>query len=103
MMGDACVVAGAQGVASIDKATFARMTAEGRWTLQEYELRDVTVISPAPDVAVIGYRVSERIIVDGRPMTLEAADTSVWCRRDGTWLCFLHTESVLGDPFAGKA
>jgi ketosteroid isomerase-like protein len=103
MMGDACVVAGAQGVASIDKATFARMTAEGKWTLQEYELRDVTVVSPAPDVAVIGYRVSERIIVDGRPMTLEAADTSVWCRRDGTWLCFLHTESVLGDPFGGKA
>jgi hypothetical protein len=26
MMGDRCIVAGAQGVAGIDKATFARMT-----------------------------------------------------------------------------
>ena len=103
MMGDTCIVAGAQGVADIDKATFARMTAEGKWTLQEYRLRDVTVISPGPDVAVIGYKVSEKITVDGKPMALEAADTSLWCRQDGKWLCFLHTESVLGDPFGSKA
>src|SRR6185312_8051356 len=103
MMGKTCIVAGAQGVASIDKATFARMTREGKWTLHEYELRDVAVISPGPDVAVIGYKVSEKITMDGKELTLEAADTSVWCRQDGTWLCFLHTESVLGDPFGRKS
>jgi ketosteroid isomerase-like protein len=103
MMGDRCIVAGAQGVAGIDKATFARMTREGKWTLHDYELRDVTVVSPGPDIAVIGYKVSEKITMDGKEMMLEAADTSVWCRQDGKWLCFLHTESVLGDPFGGKA
>jgi ketosteroid isomerase-like protein len=99
MMADRCIVAGAQGVAKIDKATFAMMTREGKWTLHEYELSDVAVVSPGPDVAVIGYKVSEKITVDGKQMTLEAADTSAWCRQDGRWLCVLHTESVLGDPF----
>jgi ketosteroid isomerase-like protein len=99
MMADACIVAGAQGVAKIDKATFVRMTRDGKWTLHEYELRDVAMVSPGPDVAVIGYKVGERITMDGKEMTLEAADTSAWCRQDGKWLCVLHTESVLGDPF----
>ncbi|MBN8993897.1 MAG: nuclear transport factor 2 family protein [Rhizobiales bacterium] len=99
LLAEECIVAGAQGVSKIDRQAFARMTREGRWTLHEYELKDVQVISSGPDIAVIGYRVREKVTMDGREMTFEAADTSTWCRRDGTWRCLLHTESVLGDPF----
>jgi hypothetical protein len=35
----------------------------------------------------------------GQPLTLEANDTSVWVRRDGTWRCAMHTESISGDPY----
>jgi hypothetical protein len=30
---------------------------------------------------------------------LDAADSSTWVRRNGRWLCALHTEAILGDPF----
>jgi hypothetical protein len=44
--------------------------------------------------------VSERrLVVDGKPVKLQAYDSSVWVRRDGDWLCALHTESPAGDPF----
>jgi hypothetical protein len=51
------------------------------------------------DVAVVAYKVREQMTVDGKPLTLEAADASTWVRRDGRWLCALHTESIAGDAF----
>jgi hypothetical protein len=37
--------------------------------------------------------------VEGKPLTLKAADTTTWVCKHGKWLAALHTESVLGDPF----
>src|SRR6266540_6516732 len=34
-----------------------------------------------------------------KPVELDAADASTWVRRNGKWLCALHTESLKGDPF----
>ncbi|MBO9669478.1 MAG: nuclear transport factor 2 family protein [Sphingobium sp.] len=99
MMAGRSIVTGAQGAATIDNQSFAQMMREGKWTLESYTFSDVQVEFPAPDVAVIGYKVSERLILDGEPLTMEAADASTWIKRDGKWQCALHTESVLGDPF----
>jgi hypothetical protein len=38
-------------------------------------------------------------MVEGKPATLEAYDASMWTRKDGHWLCTLHTESIAGDSF----
>jgi hypothetical protein len=43
--------------------------------------------------------VHEDLTVDGEPVSIDAADTSEWVRRDGSRLCALHTESITGDPF----
>ena len=51
------------------------------------------------DVAVIASAVREDLTVDGKPLTIKAADASTWVRRNGRWVCALHTESLLGDPF----
>lgn len=51
------------------------------------------------DVAVVAYRVREELTVDGKPVTLEAADSSTRVRRNGCWVCSLHTEAITGDPF----
>lgn len=99
MMADKSIVTGAQGAASIDNQSFARMMSEGKWSLESYTFSDIQVEFPAPDVAVIGYKVEENLMLDGEPLTMEAADASTWVRQDGKWLCALHTESVLGDPF----
>lgn len=45
------------------------------------------------------YRVHEELTVDGKPVTLDAADASTWVRRNGRWVCALHTEAISGDPF----
>jgi ketosteroid isomerase-like protein len=94
-----CIVTGAQGVARIDHAMFARMTDSMQSKLQSFAFSEVVVERPANDVAVIGYKVREELLVDGKPLTLNAADTSTWIRKGGRWLCLVHTESVLGDPF----
>jgi hypothetical protein len=95
-----CVVAGASGVASIDRESFGAMLKGGNWTLNEFEfLGDVQVRAVTDDVAVVAYKVKEQLTVEGKPLTLEAADASTWVRRDGRWMCALHTEAIIGDPF----
>ena len=96
---DPCVIVGASGVARIDQKTFAGMLQAGGWTLHEFTLSDVQVRLVCDDAAVIAYKVKERLTVDGRPITVEAADSSTWVRRDGHWVCSMHTEALLGDPF----
>ena len=93
------VMTGAQGVSAIERNAFAGMMGGASWELHDYALADVTVIFPKADVAVIGYTVTEHVSVDGKPVELRAADSSVWVHQGDQWLAVLHTESVLGDPF----
>ncbi|HMH26043.1 MAG TPA: nuclear transport factor 2 family protein [Gemmatimonadaceae bacterium] len=96
---DPCIITGAQGVARITRTAFAGMLQAGGWTLHEFTLSDMQVRLLGDDVAVIAYKVKEKLTVDGKPLTVEAADSSTWVRREGEWMCSLHTEALLGDPF----
>jgi hypothetical protein len=69
------------------------------WTLQDFELSDVQALVLRDDVVAVAYKVREHLTVDGKPVTLDAADSSVWVQHNGGWVCSLHTESVQGDPF----
>jgi hypothetical protein len=93
------IVTGAQGATAIDRKTFAGMMQGGKWELHAFSFDKVSVVSPAPGVAVIGYVVKEDVTVDGKRMTMEAADASTWVKIGDSWQVVLHTESVLGDPF----
>jgi hypothetical protein len=95
------VVVGAQGVSVIDRKTMAKLTVEGQWTLEQYEFDEpnMQVRMVSEDVAVVAYKVKERLLVDGQPISLEANDASVWVRDGGEWRCAMHTESLAGDPF----
>ena len=99
MMAETCIVTGAQGVASLQKDSFAKMMTEGKWKLIDYSLSDIHVVFPNPAFAVIGYKVTEDIIIEGKQLKLIAADSSVWVQENDVWLCALHTESIAGDPF----
>jgi ketosteroid isomerase-like protein len=97
---DTCIVTGAQGAASIDRKAFAGLLNSPGWTLNEFEfIGDVITRELTDDVAIVAYKVREHLTVDGKPLTLEAADASTWVRRDGHWLCALHTEAIAGDAF----
>jgi hypothetical protein len=99
MMADASIVTGAQGAMTIDAKTFAKMMKEGTWELRSFKLDKLQVQFTNDDTAIIGYEVTEKLVVDGKPLELTAYDASVWTRVDGDWKCALHTESVKGDPF----
>jgi uncharacterized protein (TIGR02246 family) len=99
MVNDTCLVTGAQGNSAIDPKMFAKLMEDPKWTLHEFSFEKENVAFLNDDTAVIAYTVTEKLTVEGKPLTLKAADASTWVRRDGRWLCALHTESVLGDPF----
>jgi uncharacterized protein (TIGR02246 family) len=96
---DPCIVTGAQGVARISQKQFADMLQAGGWTLHQVDLSDVHVRVLSEDVAILAYKVKEVLTVEGKPCTIDASDSSTWVRRDGNWVCALHTEALSGDPF----
>lgn len=100
MTDDPCIVTGAQGVAEIDHKTFKRMMRTASWTVEDFKLNDdMQVRMLGENVAVVAYKVHEELTVEGKPVTLDAADSSTWVRRDGHWLCAAHTETLSGDPY----
>ena len=97
---DPCILAGAQGVQSIGREQFESMMNSAEYTLNEFELsEDAQVRMLGDNVAVLAYEVREQLTVEGMPLTLEAAEASTWVKRNGKWVCALHTESITGDPF----
>lgn len=98
---DGCIVVGAQGVSAVDRSTMERLTVEGDWQLEQYSFDDrhTQVRFVGDGVAIVAYRVKERVVVDGKTLPIDANDSSVWVRRNGEWLCVLHTESLAGDPY----
>ena len=101
MTDDGCIVVGAQGVSAIDGATMEQMMADGKWELKQYSFddRNAQVRFVTDDIAIVAYKVNERVVVDGKTVPIDANDSSVWVRRNGAWLCALHTESLAGDPY----
>ena len=44
------------------------------------------------NVAIVAYKVHEDLIVEGKPVSLDATDSSTWVKRGGQWRCALHTD-----------
>jgi ketosteroid isomerase-like protein len=96
---DTCLVTGASGVGALPNAAVAEMMKKATWKLTSFHLDDAKAQQVSDDVAILAYKVHEELTVDGKKISLDAADASTWVRTGGTWRCALHTESILGDPF----
>jgi len=95
-----CIIAGPQGAAGIDESAFTAMMKDTRYSLDSFELeRDPTVRLVSDDVAIVAYKAHEELIVEGKRVELDVADSSTWIRRDGRWVCAQHSEAIIGDPF----
>jgi ketosteroid isomerase-like protein len=97
LSGKVALTTGARGVASIPKAKMGQMTEEGNWTLDSYQFDDIEVVTPAPDVAIIAYKVKQNVTMDGKKQELRAADSSTWVRGPDGWECHAHSETFLQD------
>ena len=96
---DPSMIVGAQGIAVLDRETFKGMMADPSWALRDYNVSDMQVRMLGDDVAIVAYKVTEDLTVEGKPVKLEAADSTTWVRRNGRWVVALHTEAITGDPF----
>jgi hypothetical protein len=94
-----CIVTGAQGVSRIDHATYRKLMTEAKWDLLSFDFSEIQTQRVTDDVGIVAYKVTEKLNVEGKPVTLEASDSSTWVRRDGKWLCAVHTEAPKGDPY----
>ncbi len=66
--------------------------ASGRST--PYKFSNVQVIFPNERTAVIGYKVKQKGMMDGKPYDMEAADASTWTKSGDEWLCVTHSETT---------
>ena len=97
---ETCMVTGPQGVAQMDRQSLGNMLKSASYELDEFKVSDdAQVRLLRDDVAILAYKVREKLRVDGQRLDLEASDASAWVRRNGQWRCALHTESISGDPF----
>jgi ketosteroid isomerase-like protein len=97
---DPCVVTGPQGVGRVDHEAYRKMMSGANWRIIDFKIGDdIEVRMLARNAAVVAYSVHEELTLDGERVTLDAADTSTWIKRDGRWVCSLHSESIIGDPF----
>ena len=100
MIADDGLVTGPMGTMRMNPAKYEEMTRDGKWTLDEFEFKDVDVVFPSDDVAVIAYTVHQTGTMGDKPMDLTCADSSTWVRDGADWKCALHTETVLEQPKA---
>lgn len=98
LSGKSCLVTGAKGVMVIDKAKMGAMTEDGKWELRSFDLEDVQMVTPAPDVAIISYIARQSVVMDGKSMEMRAADSSTWVRGAQGWECHGHSETMLDAP-----
>lgn len=96
---DPCMVVGAQGVGEIDRSGMARMLDAANYELTDFALENVRIRRLSDDLVALAYEVNEELTVDGEDVALKAFDLSIWTKRNGEWVCVVHTESPAGDPF----
>lgn len=96
---NSCVLAGPRGVNVIEKSRLEDIM-RSQPSLKSFDLKQGAKARLLGDnTAVLAYDIHEELDVDGKPVSLDASDSSVWVRRDGQWLCAVHTESLAGDPY----
>ena len=94
-------VAGASGVGSVDPRSIGKLIESAPYRINDYRIdpQTVRVNRLCDDAVAIAYAVHEDLEVDGKPVKLDAHDTSVWKKTDNGWTCVLHTESIKGDSY----
>ena len=96
MIADDSLVVGPEGAMRIGPEEYKRMTEEGQWQLDRFELSDVNDVFPNEDTCIIAYKVHQTGTMRGQEMDLNCADSSTWVRDGNDWKCALHTETILG-------
>ena len=98
MLADTALMVSGHGAMSFDHAGYTKMAKDPSHRLVQFKLSDMDVMFPSDDLAIATYKVQQQVERDGKPMQMQAVDSSTWVRRDGEWKCVAHTESLQPIP-----
>ena len=94
-------IVGASGVSTVDPRQMSKLLEMATYRIKDYRFDPQTtrITRLCDDTVAITYGVHEDLEVDGKPVSFDAFDASVWQQTDTGWTCVLHTESIAGDAF----
>ncbi len=90
-----CIVAGQDGVRSVDEASFKKMFDSGEGKPLKVVNISSEEIQIMNDHANIAYLIELEYKADGKQSTVKCACASTWMKENNNWVCCLHTESQL--------
>lgn len=91
-----CIIAGKNGVQSVDEANFKKMFESGDGNkIKVLNFSDVETQLIGQDGAVIAYRIELGIADNKQKAPMKCACTSTWTKENNNWVCVLHTEAEL--------
>jgi len=90
-----CIVAGKDGVRSVDEATFKKMFESGKdRQLKVLDISDAE-IQIIGGSAIIAYLIELQYTMEGQQSSGKCACSSTWVKDNENWICAMHTESDL--------
>lgn len=91
-----CIIAGKNGVQSVDEANFKKMFESGDGDkIKVLNFSDVETQLIVENLAVIAYQIELGIANDKQKAPMKCACTSTWTIENNNWVCVLHTEVEL--------
>ena len=94
MLADTALMVSGHGAMSFDHAGYTKMAKDPSHRLVQFKLSDMDVMFPSDDLAIATYKVQQQVERDGKPMQMQAVDSSTWVKSGDDWKCVAHTESL---------
>lgn len=94
MLAERALMVSGHGAMAFDHAGYTKMQLDPSHKLIDFKLSDMDVLFPSDDVAIATYKVEQKVEYDGKPMQMQAVDSSTWLKSGGDWKCVAHTESL---------
>ena len=94
LLANTALMVSGHGAMSFNHAGYTKMAKDPSHKLLSFELSDMDVLFTGDDLAIATYKVDQQVESEGKPMRMQAVDSSTWVRRDDTWKCVAHTESL---------
>lgn len=97
MLDEPALMVSPHGTMKFDHAAYREMAEKGSMVVKSFALSDVNVVFPTEETAVLTYKVKQSLAPRGETKAIEQdmADSSVWTRKNGQWLCVMHTETPI--------
>ncbi len=99
LLDEPALMVSSHGSMKFDHAGYRKMAEQGTMVIKSFKLSDMNVLFPTEDTAVLTYNVKQAMSTRGKSDEVKQvmADSSVWTRKDGQWLCAMHTETPVAN------